>query len=152
MLIGFLLVTAHGLFVTPLGLKLFARFEANRFPRRDIGDFASAGVAAHAALAGLDYENAKPAKLYALSALQCVLHGLEQSLDCNFGFNLRNARLICHLIDYVELYHVHLRLTSSFEFLRSRPRKAVIIETISKTVKKLRTETPLRAFCRARPL
>jgi hypothetical protein len=103
-----------------LGLKLFAGFEANCFPRRDVCDFTCAGVAAHAALAGLDYENAEPAKLYALSALQSVLHGLEQSLDCDFGLNLRNASFIGYLIDYVELYHVHLRLTSPFEFLRSR--------------------------------
>lgn len=95
------------------GLKLFARFEANGLTRRNVCDFACAGVAAHAALAGLDHENAEPSKLYALAALQSVLHGLKQSLDCDFGLYLGNACFVGYLIDYVELYHVHLRLTTS---------------------------------------
>jgi hypothetical protein len=91
-------------------LEFFARLEADGFAWGYICDFACSGVAAHAALTGLHDKNAEAAQLYALAALQGILHCFKQSLDCDFSFDFRDASFIGDLIYYVELDHVSLRL------------------------------------------
>jgi hypothetical protein len=91
-------------------LKLFAGLESDRLAGRNVGDFARARVAAYAALAGLDDEDAKAAKLYALAALKGRLHRVEQRFDRDFGLYFWDSGLIGHLVDYIEFDHVSLRL------------------------------------------
>ena len=82
-------------------LKLFAWFEADSFSGRNIRDFSRAGIAAYAAFARLDYEHAEASQFNALAALQSCFHSVEQRLDCDLGFDFRNACFVGDLIYYI---------------------------------------------------
>jgi len=86
-------------------LEFLAGLEANSLSRRDGYFFAGAGIAADAAFAWLDDENAKATQLDPVAAREGVLHRIEERLDCLFGFQLRNAGLVGKAIDDIEFDH-----------------------------------------------
>jgi hypothetical protein len=110
--------TASELQVTPAGirhgselaLKLLTGLKSYRLPRGDISHFSRSRIAADASLTGFNNENAEATEFYALAALKRRFHRFEQRLDRDFSFDLGNARLVCYLIDYIELDHFALRL------------------------------------------
>lgn len=74
----------------PVGLtdevQLFAGLEANGFARSN-GDFGTcAWVASDTRFAGLDREDAEPAKFNTVASDQGLLHAFEDGVDCGLCF------------------------------------------------------------------
>src|SRR5205823_2362761 len=86
-------------------LEVLAGLEADRAAGRDLDLLARPRVAADAALAGLDLEDAEAAQLDALSAHHRVLHGFEDGLDRRLRLDLRDVRGLGDLVDDVHLDH-----------------------------------------------
>ena len=86
-------------------LEFLPGLKANSFSRRNGHFFAGARIAADAAFAWLDDENAKPPQLDPIAAREGVLHRIEERLDCLLGFQLRNAGLVGKAIDDIEFDH-----------------------------------------------
>jgi hypothetical protein len=80
-------------------LEIFSRFEANGPARRDPDFFPGSRVAANAALARFDLEDAKSPKFNALAALHGDPHRIEDGVDGYLGLNFRN---VGHLRDFVD--------------------------------------------------
>jgi hypothetical protein len=90
-------------------LEFFAGLKTDSLAWGDVCHFSGSRVTAHAALTRLNDKHAEAAQLYALAALQGVLHRFKQSFDCDFSFDFRDAGLIGDLVYYVELDHISLR-------------------------------------------
>src|SRR5260370_3497230 len=84
-------------------LQLLAGLKAYGLAGRN-GDLgASAWIAANPGFARPHVENAEASQLDALSVRKSSLHAFENCFDGHFGLRLRNARLVYHFVDDVEL-------------------------------------------------
>jgi hypothetical protein len=86
-------------------LQFLARFESNGFTLRNGHLRAGARVAAYAALARLNYENAEPAKLNALTAFHSLFHSFKKSFNGDLGLHFRNAGFFRDVVNDVKFYH-----------------------------------------------
>jgi hypothetical protein len=87
------------------GLQLFARLEANGFPRRDGDLFPGPWIAPDAGFARLDREDAKAAEFNPIVFLQGRLHGIEYAIHGHLGFRARDSSSFNHLINDIEFDH-----------------------------------------------
>src|SRR4030095_34100 len=86
-------------------LQFLARFESNGFTLRNGHLRAGARIAAYAALARLNHENAEPAKLNALAAFHSLFHSFKKSFDSDLGLHFRNAGFFRDVVNDVKFDH-----------------------------------------------
>jgi len=86
-------------------LKLLARLKTDGLARRDGHFFSGARITPDAALARLNYENAKTTQLNPIASRQCFLHRMKQRIDGLFGLQFRNAGLVGETIDNIQFDH-----------------------------------------------
>jgi hypothetical protein len=91
-------------------LQFLAGLEAHRFARRDADFLAGAGIAADAGLARAHVENAKAAKLDALSFAKGILHSFKDGFDGLFRFGPAHTGFIYYSVHNIQLNHTTLLL------------------------------------------
>src|ERR687886_550886 len=99
---GLPLITHHSSLITVFNTLRPAGWARSRLrlpPRR------RAPVAAHAALPGLDDEDAEAAQFNPLAAHQGLFHRVEEGFDGLLGLHLGHARAVGHAVHNVEFDH-----------------------------------------------
>ena len=88
------------------GLQLLAWLEPHCFAGRDIHFRAGAGIAPDSSLPWPHVEHTKAAEFNPLALAQGFLHAFKDSFHRQLSFGLGDTRLIDHLVDDIELYHL----------------------------------------------
>jgi len=92
-----------------LRLEFLAGLEPDGFAGRNFSDLSRSRVPSNAALARLNDEHAEAAQLDSLTALQRILHRIEQRFHRRLCLSFWDACFIGNLIDYIKLDHFSLR-------------------------------------------